>query len=248
MSWLAIFLICALVISTSNPSKAQDAVPIEIMSRTHLIKWGNETGTAFTLEFQGRIYLITAKHVVAGVQDTNAVLQIRAGNKWEDYQTTKTIYPQSPDVDIAIFATNETSSHPYWVETMGDASGVTLGQQLWFIGYPYGFGGNIQGHLLPFLKKGSMSAVDSTNDSAVVYYIDGFNNPGFSGGPIIFWDFKLHKYEILGVVHGYTEDTAKTLINGHQVDTQYLVNSGILVAYSMKHAMDAIKGFSESKQ
>jgi hypothetical protein len=34
-----------------------------------------------------------------------------------------------------------------------------------------------------------MSAIDNSNPDAEVLYIDGFNNPGFSGGPIIFWDF-----------------------------------------------------------
>ncbi len=33
-----------------------------------------------------------------------------------------------------------------------------------------------------------MSAIDATHPDAVVIYIDGFNNPGFSGGPIVFWD------------------------------------------------------------
>jgi hypothetical protein len=33
-----------------------------------------------------------------------------------------------------------------------------------------------------------MSAIDARNPEAVVLYIDGFNNPGFSGGPIIYWD------------------------------------------------------------
>jgi hypothetical protein len=92
-----------------------------------------------------------------------------------------------------------------------------------------------------------MSAIDSLNKSAIVYYIDGFNNPGFSGGPIVFWDFSLHKYEILGVVQGYREEAAKTIVNGQQVDTTYLVNSGILISYTIVHAMDAIKAFADAK-
>jgi S1-C subfamily serine protease len=240
--------VIALIIFGGSASQAQDAVPAEIMARTGFIKWGNEAGTAFTIDYQDKLYLITARHVVAGIPDTNAVLQVRDGDKWTEYKTTKTIYPESSDVDIAIFATDEKPPQHFAIEPMSGASGPTFGQQLWFIGYPYGLGSNIQGHILPFLKRGSMSAVDSTNKSAIIFYIDGFNNPGFSGGPIIFWDFSSHKYEILGVVQGYKEDTAKTLVNGRQVDTQYLVNSGILVAYSIGHAMDAIKAYAQSKQ
>ena len=69
-----------------------------------------------------------------------------------------------------------------------------------------------------------MSAIDATKPDAIVIYIDGFNNPGFSGGPIVFWDFSQHVYKILGVVQGYKEDSAKVVINGQHVDTQLLVN------------------------
>jgi hypothetical protein len=94
---------------------------------------------------------------------------------------------------------------------------------------------------LPFMKRGSMSAVDASNPDAVVFYIDGFNNPGFSGGPVVYWEFATHKYKILSVIKGYKSDMAKVLINGQQVDTNIMVNSGILVSYSIEHAIDAIK-------
>lgn len=80
-----------------------------------------------------------------------------------------------------------------------------------------------------------MSAIDAHDPNAIVIYIDGFNNPGFSGGPIVYWDFSQHKYKILGVVKGFKEDSAKVLISGQHMDTQLLVNSGILVAYSIAH-------------
>jgi hypothetical protein len=57
----------------------------------------------------------------------------------------------------------------------------------------------------------------------------------------------LRKYEILAVVQGYREEAAKTIVNGRQVDTALLVNSGILTAYSIVHVMDAIKAFAEQK-
>jgi S1-C subfamily serine protease len=249
MDWLAKLLTCvvALVMFTDSSTRAQDAVPSEIMARTHFIRWGAEAGTAFTVEYQGKVYLITAKHVVTGIPDRNAVIQVPVGDKWEDYQTTNTVYPSSPDVDIPILATDEKQAQPYVIEPTSGSSAVKFGQQLWFIGYPYGTGSNIPGHAFRFLKRGTMSAIDSLNKSAIIYYIDGFNNPGFSGGPIVFWDFSLHKYEILGVVQGYREEAAKTIVNGHQVDTLYLVNSGILISYSIVHAMDAIKTFADAK-
>jgi hypothetical protein len=150
-------------------------------------------------------------------------------------------------VDIAVFETPEKTSQPYNI-TPANAHGITMGQA-WFIGYPFGLHSVLnvttqtgaKSTVLPFMKRGTMSAIDGTNPDAVVYYIDGFNNPGFSGGPIIFWNFDRHVYQIIGVVKGYREDTAKVLINGQHVDTQLLVNSGILVAYGIQNAIDAIQ-------
>jgi hypothetical protein len=126
---------------------------------------------------------------------------------------------------------------------MGDTDTATLDQQVWFFGYPFeGLGSHMNdGRLIPFMKRGTMSAIVGTNPDAVLLFIDGFNNPGFSGGPIIFWSFSSRKYEIIGVVQGFRTDTAKAVINGVKIDTNILVNSGILVGYSIKHAIQAIE-------
>ena len=143
-----------------------------------------------------------------------------------------------------MFQTDEKISQPFQVTLMGKTDGVTMGQQVWFLGYPFGLGSPVSSDnrtLIPFMKRGAMSAIDYTNPDAIVLYIDGFNNPGFSGGPIIFWSFTKHAYQIIGVVRGYQEDTAKVLINGQHADTPLLVNSGILIGYSIDHAIQAIE-------
>jgi len=219
---------------------AQDAVPMEILQRTIFIKAGNEAGTAFTIGYQGKLYLVTAKHVVVGLPASGATLQVWRANKWEDLKTVRTLFPPSDNVDIAVFETGEKISQAFEITPAGDADAVTFGQQVWFLGYPWGLGTRFSDSQIPFIKRGTMSAIDASDPNAVVLYIDGFNNPGFSGGPIIYWDFKARAYRILGVVQGYKEDTAKVFVNGAHVDTQLLVNSGILVGYSIRHAVQAI--------
>jgi S1-C subfamily serine protease len=231
---------------------AQDAVPTEILLRTQFIKGPSEEGTAFTVDYKGKVYIVTARHVVAGVPMQNATIQEWRDGEWKDYRTVKTIYPSSSDVDIAIFETTETVDKPFSISAYSD-TGATFGQQVWFLGYPFGIfthgaTGDNTSLVAPFIKRGTMSAIDATNRDAVVLYIDGFNNPGFSGGPIVFWDFTKRTYEILGVVQGYREDAAKVLINGRHVDTQILVNTGILVAYDIRPAMKAIEASNEEKK
>jgi hypothetical protein len=230
-------ILCSVLVSAVF---AQDAVPAEILRRTLFIKVGNEAGTAFTLDYRDKLYLVTAKHLVAGLPMSGATLQVWRSNKWEDYHTVKTLFPPSDNVDIAVFETDEKFSEPFQVTATQGKEGGTFGQQVWFLGYPWGMGSRFSDDQLPFIKKGTMSAIDSTDPNAVVLYIDGFNNPGFSGGPIVYWDFRSRAYRILGVVKGYREDTAKVLVNGVRMDTQLLVNSGILVGYSIKHVIQAI--------
>lgn len=222
----------------------QDAVPGEILQRTILIKIGNSGGTAFSIEYRGIDHLVTARHVVAGLPRVDAVVQVRHLGEWKSYQVKKIIFPASEDVDIAVMESEEPAPQQYSVAVAGEGEGVTLGQQIWFLGYPFGdlaLTSHFQNQELPFIKKGTLSAINGSNPNAVVLYIDGFNNPGFSGGPIIFWDFQKHAYRVLGVVKGYRNDTAKVNVNGQQIDSNILVNSGILIGYSIKHAIEAIE-------
>jgi S1-C subfamily serine protease len=246
-------LAVALWFSLSSPVRAQDAVPVEILNRTLLIKVGNTFGTAFVIDYEGKLYIVTARHVVAGLPEMKATIQIQRSNQWLNINTVRTLFPKSKDVDIAVFETDEKVAQPFQIKST-ELSGVTMGQPVWFLGYPYGLGSHfgtselkkgevplIASGVAPFIKRGTMSAIDGSKPDAVVLYIDGFNNPGFSGGPIVYWDFGKRGYGIVGVVQGYRLDNAKTVVNGQQVDSDVLVNSGILIGYSIDHAIQAIK-------
>jgi hypothetical protein len=222
---------------------AQDAVPEEILNRTFNIKIGNNLGTAFKIDHHSKVYLVTARHMTAGLPTGETTIQVRHGDVWMDYRIVNTIFPSSNDVDIAVFETTEKVSQPFEVAVATDGEGVTLGQPVWFLGYAFteGLRSRFRNAEYPFIKKGLASAIDTTNPEAILLYIDGFNNHGFSGGPIVYWDFKSHAYRICGVVKGYRDDTAKIKVNGVEVDTNLLVNSGILVGYDIVHAVRAIE-------
>ncbi|HKW17077.1 MAG TPA: serine protease [Terriglobales bacterium] len=224
----------------------QDAVPGEILGRTHMIKVGDEAGTAFNVDYNGKLYLVTARHVVGTLQTHDAKIQIMQSGEWKDYHIARVLFPESDEVDIAVLETDEKVKTPYGVSIMSGPEGPTFGQQVWFIGYPWGLHSHLSNGEIPFIKRGTMSAIDGTNPKAMVLYIDGFNNPGFSGGPILYFDFKSHAYRLAGVVKGYREDNANVLVNGKLVPTPILVNSGILIGYSAEHIIETIKA-AESK-
>ena len=237
-------LIAAVLLLIASPGFGQDAVPVEMLKRTICIRIGSQQGTGFYMDYQGKLYIITARHLVTGLTQDKATIQVRKSGEWVNIQTQKTLFPSSDDVDIAIFETEEKLSEPCSITAV--TGGVTFGQQVWFLGYPWGIGSKFHNDIeLPFIKRGTMSAIDGTNPNAIVLYIDGFNNPGFSGGPIVYWDFSEHRYKIFGVVKGYKTDTAKVRVKGEYLDTQLLVNSGILIGYSIKHALQAIESNSK---
>lgn len=74
-------------------------------------------------------------------------------------------------------------------------------------------------------------------------YIDGINNKGFSGGPIIYWSFSAHEYRILGVIRGYLNEEIpqEWTINGQKVSEHVLANSGIVIRYSIQEVVNTIK-------
>lgn len=125
-----------------------------------------------------------------------------------------------------------------------DNEDVTMGQSVWFLGYPSAglLHSYFQGHKeMAFVKRGSMSAMDGKDPDAVILYIDGINNKGFSGGPIVYFDFNKREYRIIGIVQGYKFENAEELMGGQAVETKLLVNSGILVGYSIHHAIQAME-------
>lgn len=228
---------------------AQDAVPKEILDRTTYIQAGNEQGTAFKIDYKGKLYYVTAKHMVRDLPSEKPLIKFRQGSEWIDLHILKILYPPRGNADIAVLATGEAVARPFQMPVASPSDGVTFGQQVWFLGYPLidaihtKLANNYEA---PFIKRGTVSAIDSSDPNSIVIYIDGFNNRGFSGGPIIFWGFSLHDYRILSVVSGYRNAQAEADVNGQRVDTNILVNSGILVSYSIDHAIQAIESETES--
>jgi S1-C subfamily serine protease len=243
-----IIILAVVCLSLVGVVCAQDAVPTEIMQRTFLIRndAASTYGTAFLVDHKGIAYLVTARHMVEGLPVTKATIGVWQDNTWKSMQTVKTLFPKSDEVDIAVLKLDQKVPTPFSIQPQDDTSGPTMGQPLWFLGYPFqlgttfGPGAHWDGGA-PFIKRGTMSALDGSNQDAIVYYIDGFNNPGFSGGPILYWSFSKHAYKILGVVKGFRPEAAQMVVNGRPVDTAVMVNSGILIAYHIKHAVDAME-------
>ncbi len=166
---------------------AADTMPVEILRQTFQVRSGAGTGTAFTVEVDGRQYIVTAQHLVGSTVPD--VLDLQAGSAgWREVPVTP-VGVAGPPVDVAVMATDSLlgsrSSVPVGVGTVG------YGQAVRFLGYPFGLDftaiPGVRSEPLPFIKAGILSALRPVQGEAglLELFVDAAGNPGFSGGPLI---------------------------------------------------------------
>lgn len=130
-------------------------------------------------------------------------------------------------------------------------NGLFLSQEAYFLGYPFGFsidGRQLNaGYPLPFVKQALCSAFDLPERENRRLFLDGHNNPGFSGGPVVYLDVNTKKLTIAGVISGYHNQPDIVLKNGQPTEYTVQSNSGIIVAYDIDTIIKAIKTDRETK-
>jgi S1-C subfamily serine protease len=225
-----------------------------VLYRVLRIRTAGSTGSAFTIEVDGKQYLITARHVLKDFKNEGEV-ELWIEGRWSKVRA-RAIYPAKEVVDVAALDLGRPVTVTFPLEP---SSGVlTLGQQVYFLGYPYGLGTTMSAPAppgfgeLPFLKSGIVSAVDDRDPEASVLYLDGQNNPGFSGGPIVFWHAASRSFRVAGVVRGYRNEALPVLKRTDLDDPEARAyndlytrsNSGIVIGYDIVHIVEAIRAAS----
>jgi hypothetical protein len=95
-----------------------------------------------------------------------------------------------------------------------------------------------------------LSAVDSRNKNRIIFYVDGSNNLGFSGGPIVVKHADSGEFHVFGVIKGYAAEglsVVKKADFDNQEATAYKDlyvrgNTGIVMGHSIRHILDVIQG------
>jgi hypothetical protein len=209
-----------------------------VLKRVLLLKVGGSTGSSFTLDRDGRQYLVTAKHVLGGLTGPITV-EIYGNDTWE--RVPVRILDCGTNVDIAVLVPERQLTDSLPLES--GSNGAFVGQDAYFVGFPYGL--KIEGttangtYPLPFVKKALISAFDFTNPVKKIY-LDGHNNPGFSGAPIVFRDMEQpgFVFKVAGVVSGFMSETVTVTIAGSS--TEIPINTGIIDGVDIQYALDAM--------
>jgi hypothetical protein len=246
-----------LALSLVAAAAAWGQVPTSnVLYRVLRIKTATSTGSAFTIEVDGKQYVITARHLLKGF-GREGEIELWIEGRWSRHRA-RALYPSKELVDIAALDLGRAVTVTFPLEP--SSGGLTLGQQAYFLGYPHGLGGSGSAGPpgfgeLPFLKSGIVSAVDDRDPEAGILYLDGQNNVGFSGGPIVFWHSASGSFRVAGVVRGYRnealpvlkkkklDDPAAQAYN----DLYTRANSGIVIGYDIRHIVEAIRAASRQR-
>jgi S1-C subfamily serine protease len=206
--WSMKLMLLALMLACAYIPHASAQITSNVFRRVLMIRpaGSDSFGTAFTLEVDGRQYLITAKHVIEGLKAEGTV-ELRQGETWSPVHVT--VFRCDDPIDIAVLVPPKQLTVTYELEpTM---KRIVYGQDVYFAGFPYGLftsGQNVNAGLpLAFIKKAVISATTSDR-GAVVMFLDGHNNPGFSGSPIVYRDLGQNRitFKLAGVVSGFRFD------------------------------------------
>jgi hypothetical protein len=215
------------------------------------IRFNESLGSSFILEIEHRQYLITAKHIVTGAKP-GVVVQILhpATAKWTPIEIGSIL--DCGSADIAVLApSSPIGDHIKNLPVVPSADGMILGGEVYFLGFPYGFGtpGSNFGapsamgdakYLIPFVKRATIAAMVREGD-AMVLYLDGYNNPGFSGGPVVIVNSANRDTRFIGVISAYRNEPRPVRLGQSLSNLTVDSNTGIVVAYGITAAVEAIK-------
>lgn len=215
-------------------------VPRNILQRVFQLRVGAQIATGFTIEVDERQYLITAKHVVADASRAGSI-DIFHDRDWIINIPYRAVLVEPDVVDIAVLALNQRIS-PLLPITVG-IKGAFLSQKVFFVGFPFGLSINGRavngGFPLPLVKHGIIAAIAIGDGEP--FLVDGINNPGFSGGPVVIADNPTSP-RIIGVVSAYKTEQQPVSYGGQEVAAlSARSNTGLLVAFETEYALRAIE-------
>jgi len=216
----------------------------EVLLRVVPIKVENSTATTFFIEVDDRQYLVTANHVVTSLKaDGNVQLRRPDTLAWTDVRIRSVMKCGSADIAVlapAAFVQPELKRFPVLL----GSEGLQLGGEVYFLGFPYDFDtqSQVKGgrFLVPFVKHAIVSAMVTENGSQVIY-LDGYNNPGFSGGPVVVFDQTRNSSRIVGVVSAYRNEPRPVRLGTSTTPLPVDSNAGIIVTYDLAPAVSLIR-------
>jgi Trypsin-like peptidase domain len=219
-----------------------------VYQRVFRLQYRNQCATCFTIDVDGKQYLITAKHVIEGIAKSDRV-NIYYKGEWAALDVVL-LGMTDGEIDIAVLrpSVQLSPTHPLQ-PTMAN---LVWGQDAYFLGFPYGLSAEVgeinRDFPMPFVKKCVVSLITQFEQGEPqVIYLDGYKNPGFSGAPVICCNPPMptsdsNPYKVVAVIKGFRVESEPVYDEiSKKTHLTYRSNTGIIISYSINHALDIIR-------
>lgn len=257
-----IFIFSLLAIPGTTLSQTEQSKAIaEAMASTFNIQVDKITGTCFMVTKDQEQYFVTAAHLFTSSHKSGSLfpIQILIQNQWRSLDA-KVYFHTDRKIDIAIVILpekilqnlkfpEELSKYDSSAK-VAQGKGISLdpvfpnfGKDVYFYGFPLGnLGTEILGIKFPLVKKAIVSGF-IRNNGIDVLLLDGHNNLGFSGGPVVAYNISSKTMCVIGVISGYIPEPIDVQYKGNKLSVND--NSGIVVCYGRRY-IDEV--FAENKK
>lgn len=212
-------------------------LPAEVALRIFRISVDGDDGTAFTLDVNGRQYIVTAKHIACSILGTTNI------DLWHDdnWISIEVELVGHSNVDVSVLTARQILTNPQLV-LEASVGGFYFGQEAFFAGFPLDLmsPGVDSRFPIPLIKRAIISGVAGSGYEAC-YYLDALNNPGFSGSPVYLKLPNSERYSVAMVVASYTAQRVPVLDEyDRETGSTILQNSGITAAYGIQNVLEII--------
>jgi hypothetical protein len=288
MRFKALLLLSAVMFFSCRSFGQSAQVTVNALLRTFMIETNIGRGTTFSIDIDNREYWITAKHLFTGIKtgpagvfttkrvQANILSQVGDGDEGHDlhWETEAfTVIDPGKDIDILVLVPDHLllGFGRDFNLTTGD-EGIGFGGDCEFLGFPYGGGWKTQmanpklpgtntWMWLPFVKHCTVSA-ELQEKGHGIWVLDGINNEGFSGGPVLFATGRNQK--VFAVISGFHQEPLEVLPSPPPGQEQASsippspklpggkskkpekevvnANSGFIIAFEIAPAIKAIQG------
>ena len=212
------------------------------LQRTFRMQYLASTATCFTIDVEGKQYIVTARHALPNI-NKSVTVQLQHEGIWKDINC-KVVGIAPNEIDIVVLAPpHQISPSLPLPPTTKD---MYLSQDVYFLGFPYGLHAEVGGinadFPLPLVKKACVSMLALFPGKTKQLLLDGHNNPGFSGGPVVFSPHGNHnEVRVAAVISGYRFEWDKVFIGEKETSLAVKYNTGIVVAYAIDYALELIQ-------
>ncbi len=196
-------------------------------------------GAAFTIDRNDRQWLITARHLLPPNEAAPECVISRGA--FRAFLRLGFLADPGGDGDVAV-APLQSPITPQ-LELHPTSEGLSWSQIVYFLGFPYGMATDVgdPGQELAFVKQAIVSASQRVSDELSIWYLDGFNNPGFSGGPVVASTERFATMQVVGIVFGNRSYERPLEIEKKKVEEAVVrENTGIIMATDIRYATQLI--------